>query len=373
MKKVVLNSNTIWSISNFRLDLIKHFVASGYEVVCIANENHFNDNSINEIKTVGARFINIDLSRKGLNPFKDIFYIITLLKLLKKEKADLLINYTIKPIIYGSFISKFLKIKSIAVITGLGYVFIKKGVLYRFVKFLYRQSLKSSKKAIFLNQEDQTEFINEGIIPLNKSIVIPGEGINTDYFSPKEKTNQSGKIVFIMICRLLWDKGLKEYFIASENIRKEHDNVEFNLLGFFDENNPSSVSRKEISELDKTGIIKYLGSTNEVRDFIADADCIVLPSYREGLPRTLLEAGSMARPIITTNSVGCKETVEDGKTGFLCNPKDATDLTLKIEQFIMLPPQDRYEMGLKAREKVINQFDQRIINETYDHIIIEIN
>jgi glycosyltransferase involved in cell wall biosynthesis len=371
--KIILHSNIAWTISNFRLELIKFFISKNYEVLCIADMDNFNANSAKEIEETSAKFIHIPINRKGLNPFRDIIYAFRLFQILKTEKPDLIFNYTIKPVIYGSLVSRLLKIKSVAVITGLGYVFIEKGLLHKIVKLLYKLSLFSCKKVMFLNAEDQAEFIDNKIISASKALVLPGEGVNTDFFAPMVKTTANNKVVFIAICRLLWDKGLREYFNAAELLKQKYPNSEFQLLGFIDENNPSSVSRADIQILEEKGIILYLGVTNDVRKYIAESDCIVLPSYyREGLPRTLLEAASMGKPIITTNSVGCKDTVEDGITGFLCKPRDSDDLCNKMEQILLMSCTEREEMGGKGRIKIMNEFDQRIVNKTYEDLILDI-
>jgi glycosyltransferase involved in cell wall biosynthesis len=369
--KIVLHSNIAWTISNFRLELIKFLINSKFEVICIANIDTFSNTSVKEIEETGAKFIKLSLDRKGINPINDLLYFSKLLFILKREKPDLIINYTIKPVIYGSLSARFLRIKSISVITGLGYVFTSKNYISQIVINLYKISLKKVNRVLFLNQSDLNDFISYNIIPSNKAIVLPGEGINTEYFSPifeEKKINQC--FTFIQICRLLKDKGLIEYFKAAENIKSKYKHVEFKLLGFIDENNPNGITLEEIKVLENKGIITYCGFSNDVRKFISNSDCVVLASfYREGLPRTLLEAASMGKPIITTKSIGCADTVNDGETGFLCEPRNSVSLELMMEKMLKKTPNERIIMGLKGREKIIKEFDQKIINSIYYNLI----
>lgn len=367
--KIILHSNIAWTISNFRLELIKHFVSNGHCVICISDNDNFNENSVEEIVSAGGIFTKISIDRKSLNPLKDILYSWKLFKILRKEKPDIIFNYTIKPVIYGSIISRILRIRSIAVITGLGFVFIERGVLYKLIKHLYRFSLSKCFLVLFLNVEDKNEFINENIISDKKAFVLPGEGINTDFFSPSLDSNEPTKFVFLKICRLLWDKGLKEYFLAAEMMKAKYSFVEFQLLGFFDDGNPSGVTRKEILDLEQRGLISYLGVTNDVRKYISMADCVVLASYREGIPRTLLEAASMGKPIVTTNTVGCRNTVDNMRSGFLCNIRDHVDLYEKMELVVKMPPEDRKKMGMNGRFKIMREFSQIHVNDIYDRIL----
>ncbi|MCX6237759.1 MAG: glycosyltransferase family 4 protein [Bacteroidia bacterium] len=366
MKKIIIISNISWTISNFRLDLVKLLISNNYQVTCIADEDTFNKDSISQLKDVGADFIKLKISRKGLNPLTDLKYSINLYKILHKERPDLIINYTIKPIIYSSIISRILGIKSMSVISGLGNIFIKNNLLSFFTKFLYAFSLQFPSKIYFLNQVDMSYFIDNKIVNENKTFLLNGEGINTSYYSPLRKIDND-KFIFLKICRLIWEKGVGQYIEAAKILKvKFKENVEFQLIGFFDNDNPGSISKKEIEKLESEGYIHYMKDVKDVRPFLQNCDCFVLASfYREGIPRSLLEAASMEKPIITTDSVGCRDTVENGVTGYLCQPQDVVDLVEKMEIIYNSTSEERQKMGRNGRKRMISFFDEKIINQVY--------
>ena len=366
MKKILLNSNIAWTISNFRLDLVKLLISNNYQVICVADEDNFDKDSALQLQNAGAVFIKVKISRKGLNPFTDLIYSIKLYNILKKEQPDLVINYTIKPVIYCSIISKILNIKSISVISGLGTVFINRNILSLFTKYLYIFSLQFPSKIYFLNKIDKSFFINKEIVNESKTYLLNGEGINTDDYSPEPKMD-SNKFIFLKICRLIWEKGVGQYVEAARLIKEKYgENVEFQLIGFMDPDNPGAISRNDIEKWENEGIITYLRDIKDVRPFVNNCDCFVLASfYREGIPRSLLEASSMEKPIITTDSVGCRDTVEEGVTGYLCKPKDVSDLVKKMDIIYNLSVVERNNMGKKGRERMITLFDEKIINRIY--------
>jgi glycosyltransferase involved in cell wall biosynthesis len=372
-RKIVLVSNIAWTISNFRLDLIKKLISEKYRVTCISSIDNFDHNSSKEIINTGAKYLDLKISRKGLNPILDGAYFFGLLKKMKNEKPSVLILYTIKSVIYGSIVGRILNIPTISVITGLGYVFNKKSVLALLIKYLYRFSIAKNKKVYFLNSIDRDEFLNLKITQPSKSIILNSEGVNTKDFKPQKKLN-SNKIIFLQMCRFLWEKGIGEYIEAARILKSKYDNLEFQLLGFFDKGNPGAIDEKTVKNWVVEGIINFLGSSNNVKEYLNQCNCLVLASYyREGVPRSLLEAASMEIPIITTDSVGCKETVNDNITGYLCKPRSVEDLVYKMEQIILKSPEELQIMGEKARIKMINEFDVNHINQIYLNEINSIN
>jgi glycosyltransferase involved in cell wall biosynthesis len=323
------------------------------------------DKYAEKLKNRGFKYFRINLDRKGTDIFKDLKLIYNLYKIYKKEKPDLVFHYTIKPNIYGAVAAKLAKIKCVNTVTGLGYVFMKENLLSKLVKFLYRISFKFPKKTFFLNESDSEFFIKNRIVNRNKTILVKGSGVNTEFFDSnfcKDFEKEGGKFIFLMASRVLWDKGVGEFVSASRIVKKKYPNGKFLLLGPIDKGNPSAIPEEKIKKWQKQGLINYSGKTDDVRPFICQADCIVLPSYyREGIPRSLLEAMAMEKPIVTTNAVGCREVVEEGKNGYLCEVKNSKDLAIKMEKILNLGEEKRLEMGKYGREKVIIEFDERIV------------
>ncbi len=373
MKKIIISSNILWTITQFRLGLITYLKNNNFEVVCLADNDNFSKLSESKINEVNAKFIKVPLSRKGLNPFLDLKYFFSLLRIYHSEKPDLIINYTIKPILYGSIAAFILRIPSFAVTTGLGFSFMRNNFLAKFVRFTYKTSLYFPHKIFFLNKDDHELFLKFKLVPPNKCVILPGEGIDTSFYIPVlKKANDYFK--FLLIARLLWDKGVGEYIEAIKILQKRQDlkKVEYLLLGYIDENNPSGIEKDIVKNWHDNKIINYLGTVEDTRSVIQNVDCIVLPSYREGVPRTLLEASSMEKPVIAANSVGCKDVVEDNITGYLCAVKDPLDLAEKMIKMYHIPEDEKALMGKKGREKMIRQFDDKIIFDIYSKELKEI-
>lgn len=366
-KKILLCSNILWTITQFRLGLIKALVKEGYVVVCVADSDDFSVLSETKISNAGARFVRLAMNRKGTNPLSDLNYLFKLKKILKFEKPDIVINYTIKPIIYGSIAAQFMHIPSLAVTTGLGFVFNSNNLLTSFTRSLYKFSLRFPSKIFFLNADDMNVFLQNKIIPKEKALLLPSEGIDTDYYQPILQPSKEKEFIFLLIARLLWEKGVGEYVEAARVLRSDDSiNARFRLIGYIDSDNPGGISKTQIQQWSDEGIIEYCGTAEDIRRTISESDCVVLPSYyREGVPRTLLEAASMAKPIITTNNVGCREVIEDEINGFVCKSKDSVDLSLVMRKMIRLTPEKREKMGHSGRNKMLAQFDEKIVIDIY--------
>lgn len=363
-RNIIMVGNTAWGMYNFRKDLLKTLLTNGYSITVIAPfDLHFTS----KIKDIGCDFINIEIDAKGSNIISDLKLIIHFLKIYKKLKPSFIFHYTIKPNIYGSIAAKILNIPHIAVITGLGYTFLNRNFVSFFAKLLYKISLTSAKQIWFLNQDDKNLFISKKILKADRCRILNGEGINLEEYHPQEKENNIKS--FLLIARLLWDKGVREYVEAARLLKKANLNVQFNIIGYTGVNNPSAVEEKDVTAWQNEGTINYLGSTNNIISYIANSSCIVLPSYREGLSRVLLEAASMSRPIVATNITGCKEIVDDGISGYLCEVKNAQSLADKMQIIISLSEEQLNIMGSKGREKVTREFDQKIINNEYLKIL----
>ncbi|EGT3631130.1 glycosyltransferase family 4 protein [Morganella morganii] len=367
-KKILLVGNTSWSMFNFRNGLIKKILSSGFDVCVLAPYDSFSDKLID----MGCSYHNIRLSSDSINPFKEISSIKNIYSIIKSESPDFIISYTIKPNIYTSFISRLLRINQLCVTTGLGHTFNKKSVVSTIIKILYKISFKHPVEVWFLNNDDRQSFIEENLICSEKAILLYGEGIDTAHYSPSEnpENKQNKNISLLLAARMLWEKGIGEFIEAARYFKDKNEEISFQLIGACDVDNPNSITRHQIMNWVEEGIIEYLGTTDDIRPYINSADCIVLPSfYREGIPRILMEAASMEKPIITTNNVGCKDVVKNEITGFLCEPKDTESLISCIKKFINLTPTERQILGRSGRQFIESTFDEKLILKQYMQII----
>ena len=360
MPKVFIALNTAWNLVNFRSGLIRTLVDAGYEVIAVAPL----DSYAGRLEELGCRFVSLPMDNKGTHPGRDLLLLWRFFWLLRRERPAVFLGYTAKPNVYGSLAAHALGIPVVNNIAGLGAVFIKDSWLTRLVRGLYRLALSRSAKVFFQNDDDLRLFVEGGLVRAEQTDRVPGSGVDLSRFTPQPVPDK-GRFRFLLIARLLWDKGIGEYVEAARILKRRGVNAEFCVLGFLDVQNPTAVSRAQMDEWQAEGLVTYLGVTDDVRPFIAAADCIVLPSYREGTPRTLLEAAAMGKPIIATDAVGCREVVDDGVNGFLCKTRDACDLSLKMEEMLHLPPVARAAMGCRGREKVEREFDEQLVINKY--------
>lgn len=359
-KKIIICLNTSWNIYNFRLNLARFLKKADYYVVLVAPYDKYS-----VILKQEFEYHDIFMNNKGTNPKEDIKTLIEFYKLYKAIKPDIVLNYTIKPNIYGNIACSLLGIKTINNISGLGTVFIKESLITKVVKSLYKYSLGKSSKVFFQNNDDKQLFIINRLVQENKCDLLPGSGIDTNKFIPLEHEQSDNIFRFLLIARMLWDKGIGEYIEAAKIIKQKYPAVEFQLLGSLDAINTTAISKEQIESWIKEGLVTYLGVTDDVKEYIKKSDCIVLPSYREGTPRTLLESASMAKPLIATDVPGCRDVVDDGINGFLCEVKNAEDLADKMEKMINLNLEERISMGKAGREKMIKEFDESIVISKY--------
>ena len=363
MVKILIVSNTSWSLLNFRRNLIKYLADKGFCVIACAPSDEYTES----LKALVHEFYPVEIDAYGVNPFVDIKLMANYFSILKKVMPNVCLNYTIKPNIYCTLAANVLSIPCINNIAGLGQVFIRDSVLTLIVKTLYRISLKKSKKVFFQNEDDMDLFLKNNIVSKVSVEKLPGSGICVDtYRSSSEREAESGKLKFAMISRLLKEKGVHEYVEAARIIKKKYGGVQFEIVGFVDVKNKKMVSVEQLEEWDKEGVVKYLGYTDDVKSYLETVSCVVLPSfYREGVPRILLEAAAMCRPLITTNVIGCRDAVEDNVNGYLCEPRNIDSLVECIEKMIGLSTSERESMGIKSREKMSKEFDDGIVNERY--------
>ena len=366
--KILISINTSWNLVNFRSGLVQALVSQGYEVIAAAPW----DGYVSEVTALGCRYVPLPMDNKGTNPVRDLALFWRYLHLMLCEQPDVFLGYTVKPNVYGSLAARFVRVPVINNVAGLGTVFQKGGWLNQLVIGLYRLALARSRRVFFQNAEDRQLFITGGLVDEGVSDRLPGSGVDLKKFSATPVPIGS-TFRFLLIARMLWDKGVGEYVEAARLLRQRVVNADCCLLGFLDVENLSAISKQQMDEWIAEGVVRYLGVSDNVLEEITLAHCIVLPSfYREGTPRTLLEAAAMARPIITTDNVGCRDVVEDGVNGFLCRPRDAEDLADKMQKMVSLSSAEREVMGLRGREKVGREFDEKIVIDKYLEVINEI-
>jgi glycosyltransferase involved in cell wall biosynthesis len=364
--KIAIVSNTAWNIVNFRLPLLHALKDNGYEPVAIAPSDEYSA----RIEAEGFRFIALkNLERKGTGPIKDLKLLFELRQIYRREHIALALHYTIKPNIYGSFAAGLSNCSSVSTVTGLGYSFLSKNWVSSLAKMLYKYAFRQANAIAFQNDDDRNLFIETKLVRKEKTLLIRGSGVDCSYFKPLEKTKAAEKLVFLFVGRLLFDKGIKEYLYAAEKIKTIFPQTEFQIVGKLDSDNPSCISNAELEKALQQNIVAYLGATDQVREFIRNADCVVLPSYREGLPRVMLEAISMAKPIVTTDAAGCRDTIMDGKNGFMAESRSNESLYEAIKKICECSKATLEVMGNEGRELALREFDEKIVIDKYLQLI----
>lgn len=359
---VVVAANSSWNLVNFRLDLIRALQDKGYRVVALAPQ----DDHTRRLIGLGIEFQPITMKSSGISPFADLLLLARYFKLLRKIGAGVFLGFTIKPNIYGSLAARALGLRVINNISGLGTAFIQKGLLTQIVTILYRLALRGSSTVFFQNREDLGLFVREKMVRSDQARLIPGSGVDLARFKPADLPSaHREECRFLLIARLLWDKGVQEYVDAARTIKTVEPNVRCQILGFVDVDNRTAVPRTTLEAWVKEGWIDYLGRADDVRPMIEQADCIVLPSYREGMPRALLEASAMGKPVVATDVPGVREAVDDGATGFLCKVRSARSLADAMLGMARLAPAERARLGAAGRRKVEREFSQVIVIEQY--------
>ncbi|SAL84778.1 glycosyl transferase [Caballeronia choica] len=359
--RIALVCNTAWAIYTYRRGLLRMLTERGAEVTVIAPR----DRTFEPLVAMGCRCVELPVASKGTDPREDLKTLVALCREYRATRPHVVFHYTIKPNIYGSIAAWLARVPSIAVTTGLGYVFIQKSRTAMIAKRLYRFAFRFPREVWFLNRDDRAAFAEQNLLAHpERAQLLHGEGVDLDEyaFAPLP---QRERFVFILIGRLLWDKGVAEYVEAARRLRAKYPHARFQLLGPVGVDNPSAISRTEVDAWQRDNVIEYLGEAHDVRPHIANADCVVLPSYREGVPRTLMEASAMGRPVVATDVPGCREVVEDGVTGFLCEAKNADSLAGTLERMLTLGEAQRAAMGVKGREKVAREFDEKVVVERY--------
>jgi len=358
---IALVANSTWNIYNFRLNVIDKLLAEGHSVIVIAPIDEYLEYKEKYPKVNHLSLRTLD--RDSTNPFKDLILVAELVRRYRLLRPDLILHYTNKPNIFGGIAAKIVGIPSIAMVTGLGYAFIHNGWIKKITTLLYRAIGGFHKKFIFENIEDRELFEELKIIKAGQGVSIKGCGVNTTYFSPYPNgvVKAQDEVIFTFIGRLLYDKGIKEFVLAAKSIKAKYPKVSFWIVGELDLENPATIDKEDLIEWTANDIVYYHGFQRDVRPYIAKSDCIVLPSYREAIPRTITEGMAMGKPVITTDTAGCREAVDIGQNGFLAEVKNTDSLRDTFEQFINLSSEERHKMGEAGRKKALDEFDDRKI------------
>jgi glycosyltransferase involved in cell wall biosynthesis len=363
-KRIAFVANTTWYISNFKINLLKYLEEQGYEIYIIAPLDDYLS-YLNQLEyTHHVPMYN--LSRKGVNPFQELRLFLEFYRIYNKIKPSIVLHHTIKPNIYGSIAAKLVGIKSIMVIPGLGHIFIYKNWQRYIVSKIYKWVAQYNEKVLFENSDDLENFIKNGIISNEQGFAFRGVGVDTEHFKPMAPTRSNSKIVFTFIGRLIYGKGIREFYEAANWMKNKYPNSEFWIVGGIDNQNPEALKTNELLSWIESKTIRYWGQAADVREYIRNSDCIVLPSYYpEGVPKVLQEGMCMEKPIITTEMPGCREAVEEGKNGFCVAPRDALSIGHAMEKIYLMNPEERSKLGNYGRKKAVKELDCTISNIIY--------
>lgn len=357
--KILVAANFDLGLYKFRKELLKALLDNGHQVYIALPKGDL----VPPLVEMGCSFVEADIDRRGMNPITDLKLIFSYRKILKQVKPDFVITYTIKPNIYMGFLCRVMKIPYVVNITGLGTAFQSKGAMRRVFVQLYKTACKKAHTVIFENCANMQLFKDYGIVTDRQCLLNNGAGVNLEEYPFTEYPDKE-QVRFLFIGRVMREKGMDELYAAAKRIKKEYDNVFFDIVGPY-EDDYKSVTEQLVED----GVIEYHGFQENVKPFIEKSHCFVLPSWHEGMANTNLECAAMGRPIITSNIHGCLEAVIENKSGFLTEPKNAEVLYSKLKQFIELPYDKKIEMGQAAHNHIANHFDKtRIVSRTMDRV-----
>ncbi len=356
-KTIVLSINSSWNLVNFRSNLIARLIREGYEVVALSPA----DAHSAALVALGVRHIAVDIDSKGLSPVRDAQLFLQYRRILAELRPAAFLGWTIKPNVYGSLAAQSLGIPAINNISGLGTAFIKVNLLTRLVQLLYRLALRRSATVFFQNPHDRDLFVGQQLVTAERTALLPGSGIDLKHFDPAAFDEANGPFVFLLVARLMRDKGVVEFVDAARIVRAVRPDVEFHMLGFLDVENRTAIGRDQVDAWEREGVVSYLGAASDVRPVLARASVVVLPSYREGMPRSLLEAAAMGKPLIATDVPGCTEIARPEENAILCKVRDAQSLADAMLAMLALDPATRAKMGARSREIAVQEFDVSVV------------
>ena len=358
---ILMTVNAAWNIWNFRRPLVEALSADGHRITVLAPP----DDSVADLEQIGCRFRPLEMSVKGLNPVEDLKLQRRLKRIFREEQPDAILSFTIKNNIFGARAARAAGAPFVPNVTGLGTAFLSGGLLQTIAEQLYRRAFGKLPIVFFQNEDDRDLFLGRKLARADQARLLPGSGIDLLRFARVPIPSTDAPPVFLMIARLLRDKGVIEFVEAARQIKARHPKARFQLLGAAGSENRTAIDTATVEAWVAEGVVEYLGTTNDVRPAIAAASCVVLPSYREGAPRTLIEAAAMARPLIATDVPGCRAVVDTGVSGFLCEVRNADSLAMAMERFLALTPDARAAMGQAGRAKMEREFDQALVVAAY--------
>lgn len=365
---VVLSANSCWNLFNFRLALINGLQAAGYRIAAFAPA----DENAGELRSRRIEVHDMPVARSGMNPLADARLLLRYTAALRKLRPAAYCGFTIKPNVYGAVAARFAGVPAINNVTGLGTTFLSHRLMWRITARLYRWGFRRSHRVFFHNAEDLRIFIDQNIVRPEQGRVIPGSGVNLQEFAPDGSADVAAPPRFLFIGRALRDKGIGEFVAAARQLRSRSPDARFQILGNVDPGNPTSVTSAEFQSWIDEGLIEHLGEHSDVRPFIRSATAVVLPSYREGMSRALLEGAAMGKPLVGSDVAGCRELIEEGVTGALCRPRDANSLAAAMERIARMPSEQLRQLGRAARQKVERGFSEQIVVDTYLEALAEV-
>jgi len=368
--RIAIVTNSSWSAYNFRFNLARAIIEDGHDVIFIIPF----DNNYSEKLQKSFKCHNLSIDPKSINPLKDLKTFFNLLRIYNQVKPDIICHFTIKLNIYGSVAARFFKIPSVANITGLGTLFIKKSIITYFSELLYKLSLIFSYKTFFQNTEDLNYFLEKKIISKANTQLLPGSGVDLNKFQFSPLLIKNDKFIFLLISRLLRDKGIYEYIEAIKLIRHRYPDklIEFQLVGDAESSNRTAIKISELEDWINKSWVNYLGVTDQIENIISECHCVLLPSYREGMPRSILEAFAIGRPVIVSDVPGCRDIVDHKTNGLLCKVKSSEDLARKMITMMRISQDTRNKLAKNGRKKVESLFDEKIVIKAYLKVIKDI-
>lgn len=359
---VMITANAAWNIWNFRRPIVQSLLQAGHRVTVLAPA----DDMLTDLQRIGCAVVPLKMDVRGLNPVADLALVRRFRAIFREQRPDVVLSFTIKNNVFGGLAARLTGMPFVPNVTGLGTAFLSGWLLQRIAEALYRMAFRGLPVVFFENDDDRALFEARGMLRPGQARVLPGTGIDLAHYGAVPMPGHAPEApVFLMVARLLRDKGVIEFVEAARRIKAEYPQARFQLLGPAGVQNRTAIHLDEVQRWVDDGIIDYLGTRTDVRPLVQAADCVVLPSYREGAPRTLIEASAMARPVIATDVAGCRAVVDADITGFMCQPRDAESLAGAMRRFLHLSPEARAEMGAAARRKMEREFDERIVIAAY--------
>lgn len=364
---ILITANTAWNVAHFRKPVISALLADGHSITVLSPP----DDNAPTLVDMGCRFIPLWMDAASLNPFRELMLLLSFWRIFRSEKPDAVLSFTIKNNIFGAIAARWAGVTFIPNITGLGTAFLSGPVFQWIAEGFYKYAFRNLDTVFFQNTDDLNIFLERDLTSDHQARLLPGSGIDLDHFALGPLPPAGTPVTFLMIARLIYDKGVREYVEAARLVKQEFPDARFRLLGPLDVENRTAVDEVTLRNWVSSGRVEYVGSTHDVREHIKAAHCIVLPSYREGCPRTLLEAAAMGRPLITSDVPGCRSVVDEGVSGVFCEAKSAESLAQAMRRLILTPSTVLNQMGKASRSKMEREFDEDIVVSAYRRVISE--